>query len=187
MIEEALHAARNGQPGHLVPVGSLIMLNEIAELCGKKCPVGLQPPDKPFHPRWRHTAVGPWCCNPQLDHIGLVLRGHLNGAYRVVQPVLAQILRLRDDKGCTERAECLQQFLHAVPTDWECLVAVVNPRSIPMERQGFSVVFPGEGADRVRINFKTVSPLDAICSWRSSWWRAHTAAAQVSARTPARM
>ena len=85
----------------------------------------------------------------QLDLIGLFLRGQVNGTHGVVQPILPIVLHTLNDKSRAEGLELLQQFVDLVLAHRKLLVPVIKPCLIPMERQSFALVFPGEGLNGV--------------------------------------
>ena len=85
----------------------------------------------------------------QLDLIRLFLRGQVNGTHGVVQPILPIVLHTLNDKSRAEGLELLQQFVDLVLAHRKILVLVIKPCLIPVERQSFSLVFPGEGLNGV--------------------------------------
>ena len=95
---------------------------------------------------------------PQLHLPGLLPGADADGADRIVQTVLAQVLRRLDDKGDTELAEKLQQLLHPLLAHREGGVAVVNPPLLPVEGQRLGFVLPGKGLDRIAVQLQDNLP-----------------------------
>ena len=143
--------AGDTQLGDGIQIGDLVILDQLAELGVKEVQgvvfhqVHVAVPDGDIA-LGVHGAV-----IPQEDGVVRILCGDVDGAGGIAQPVLAQILRVLDDKGGAEGGKGIQQFGDLVLIHREGVVAVIGPGAVLLaEGQGLAVILPGEVGDGVR-------------------------------------
>ena len=90
----------------------------------------------------------------QGDLISFVLRFDGDGAFRIVQAVLAAVLRVLDDEGGGEGGEGREQALHDLRVHREGRIVVIGPAAgfVPGESQGSPPIRPGKGLHAVGID-----------------------------------
>jgi len=90
----------------------------------------------------------------QFNLIGLILRGKMDGAHRIVQTVHAVIGDLFNDEGHAKRFELLQHFVDGILIHRECLIFIIEPGLVLMEGQRGLSALPTQGLDIIAGNLQ---------------------------------
>ena len=142
------------QPGHLIQLRDVVVVYHVAEprvklvqgVAGGQ--IHLSIPNG-------HISLGIHGAEVAEQYLVVLLPGaQCNGAYWVIQAVLARILHLLNDEGRREGLERLQQLAYLFSVHGERLISIIEPVPIPVKRQCLPLIGPGEGLDHVTVDLQ---------------------------------
>ena len=139
---------------HLAEVRGFVVIDhiaqrgvEIVQRVGHR-QIDLAVPER-YIPLGIHSAV-----IAQTDLIIRIRGGQIDRADRVVQPVLALIGHILDDKRRAEGRKHIEQLVYLVLAYREGRVPVIDPAVLFVKGERLGLVFPGKRLDRIRIHFE---------------------------------